>query len=290
MDSQIKDVSDTAFWIASLRAQESERPDALFKDPFAGRLAAERGKRIADAMPTSRMVGWTVALRTRIIDEFILESIRGGVDAVLNLGAGLDARPYRMSLPDSLLWIEADYPHMIDYKESRLERETLRCRLERVRIDLADRTERRQLLERVDGQANEILVLTEGVIPYLRNEDVAALADDLLATSHARLWIVDYFSELALAYRRRQTGRTMENAPFRFAPGDWFAFFERAGWRPRETRYFVEETRRLGREMPVPLRLKLLAILSQLFMSRARRTERARFAGYSLLERVDARP
>src|SRR6266704_1678162 len=99
MDSPIKDVSDTAFWIAYLRALESNRGDALFHDPFAAQLAGERGRKISEAMPTSRIVGWTVALRTKIIDEFIAFAINGGVDTVFNLGAGLDTRPYRLSLP-----------------------------------------------------------------------------------------------------------------------------------------------------------------------------------------------
>jgi O-methyltransferase involved in polyketide biosynthesis len=65
MSSPIRDVSDTAFWIAYHRKLESERSDALFHDPFAAKLAGERGKRISEAMPTSRVVAWTVALRTR---------------------------------------------------------------------------------------------------------------------------------------------------------------------------------------------------------------------------------
>jgi len=36
---------------------------------------------------------------------------------VVNLAAGLDARPYRMSLPASLQWIEVDLPEILAYKE-----------------------------------------------------------------------------------------------------------------------------------------------------------------------------
>ena len=107
MSSPIHDVSDTAFWIAYHRALESERPDALFHDPFAKRLAGERGRRISESMPTSRIVAWTVALRTRIIDDYIVAALHAGIDTVLCLGAGLDARPYRMPLPAEVRWIEA---------------------------------------------------------------------------------------------------------------------------------------------------------------------------------------
>ena len=43
----LADVTDTARWVAHYSALESERPDALFSDPFARRLACERGQSIA---------------------------------------------------------------------------------------------------------------------------------------------------------------------------------------------------------------------------------------------------
>jgi O-methyltransferase involved in polyketide biosynthesis len=46
----IKNVSDTARWVAVYRAMEAERPDAIFRDPFARRLAGERGEEIVRSM------------------------------------------------------------------------------------------------------------------------------------------------------------------------------------------------------------------------------------------------
>jgi methyltransferase (TIGR00027 family) len=275
VNSPLHDVSDTAFWIAHHRALESDRPDALFHDPFAARLAGERGRLISEAMPTSRIVAWTVALRTRIIEDYIEAALRSGIDTVLCLGAGLDARPYRLALPAALRWIEADYPHVIDYKEHILRRENPACRLERVRIDLADTAERQKLLDRVDALAQGVLILTEGVIPYLANDDVASLADALRSMREARLWIVDYLSAQAVAFRRRKHVRqAMQNAPFKFDPGDWFAFFRRHRWRVKEIRYYTEEAARYSRPMPLPLGARLLLSLPRF----------RRFGGYAMLE------
>jgi methyltransferase (TIGR00027 family) len=285
MNSPINDVSDTAFWIAYHRALETARSDALFRDPLAALLAGERGRKISEAMPTSRIVAWTVALRTRIIDDYIASAIDAGVDTVLSLGAGLDARPYRMKLPASLQWVEADYAHVIDYKESRLRGHVPVCRLERVKIDLADGDERQRLLERVNAQSNGLLILTEGVIPYLDNAAVASLADALRSMSRARFWIVDYFSAESLKYRRRaHVNRAMQNAPFKFAPGDWFAFFREHCWEVRQIRYFPEEAQRLARPMPLPPHLRLLMRISRLWVSHERRDAFRRFGGYALLE------
>ncbi len=41
---------------------------------------------------------------------------RGGIDGVVNLAAGLDARPYRLQLPRTLRWIEVDLPAMVKEK------------------------------------------------------------------------------------------------------------------------------------------------------------------------------
>jgi methyltransferase (TIGR00027 family) len=274
-NSPIQDVSDTAFWIAYHRALESQRPDALFRDPFAARLAGERGLRISDAMPTSRFVAWTVALRTRIIDDYIAAALGAGIDTVLCLGAGLDARPYRLALPPELRWIEADYPHVIDYKEQILRQETPACHLERVKIDLADAAERQELFGRVDASSQALLVLTEGVIPYLSNDDAASLAGALHSVRHARFWIVDYLSARAVKFRRRKRiSRAMQNAPFKFAPGDWFAFFLRHGWRVKEIRYYPEEAARYARPMPLPLAARLILSISRF----------RRFGGYAMLE------
>jgi O-methyltransferase involved in polyketide biosynthesis len=190
-----------------------------------------------------------------------------------------------MSLPASLHWIEADYAHIIEYKEGLLQDATPRCRLERVKIDLADRSARQELLKLINEQANGILVLTEGVVPYLTNDEVGLLAQDLRAMDRARYWIMDYFSEAAQQYRqRKRINRAMQNAPFRFKPGDWLGFFSRHGWQLHDIRYFLDESERLRRPMPMQRRLKLIIAISRLFMSRQRLEAMRRFAGYSLLE------
>ncbi len=51
-DTPIAHVTDTAFWVATYRANESARPDALFRDPLAGKLADARGRAIADQVET----------------------------------------------------------------------------------------------------------------------------------------------------------------------------------------------------------------------------------------------
>lgn len=284
-DGLIENVSDTAFWVAYYRAVETRRPDALFQDPLASVLAGEQGKQIAEAMPMRFMTSWVIAIRTRIIDEYIRMAIADGVEAVVNLGAGLDTRPYRMDLCKSFLWIEADYPRMIEYKESRLRNQTPRCTLERVPVDLANQAKRRKLLADVDARGRKLLTLTEGVIPYLSVEEVGALADDLKAISHVRYWITEYLSPEAIRFRERGgISRKTKNAPFKFKPADWFGFFRERGWAVKEMRYFNEEGKRLKRPVKAPLPLKVIMKVRTLLASKEKREALKKVAGYALLE------
>lgn len=290
-DTLIENVSDTAFWIAHYRALESERTDALFDDPLAAVLAGDQGKKIAHAMPMPFMTGWVVVIRTCIIDDYIRLALARGIDAVLNLGAGLDTRPYRMELPASLLWVEVDYPHVIEFKEKRLLGEAPRCQLERAKVDLANLAERRRFLEGIKLRTRKILVLTEGVISYLSIEEVGSLADDLKALDRVRYWIADYFSPEVVKFRRRAgVQRRMRNAPFKFRPADWFGFFRKHGWDAKEIRYLSEEGDRLRRPIQLPFWLKLVLKTRGMFASKERREGFRKFAGYVLLEPASGTP
>ncbi|HEY9519352.1 MAG TPA: class I SAM-dependent methyltransferase, partial [Gemmatimonadales bacterium] len=90
----IQNIADTARWVAFYRAMETERPDAVFRDPYARRLAGERGEAIVHAMPKGRQMAWPMIVRTAVMDEIIMRVVKHEeVDCVLNLAAGLDARP-----------------------------------------------------------------------------------------------------------------------------------------------------------------------------------------------------
>jgi len=283
MTQAIQNVSDTAFMVAGFRALETERPQPLFRDPLAAKLAGDHGRKILATVPRTFVGACSVVIRTVIIDDLIKQAISEGVDTILNLGAGLDTRPYRMALPKPLRWVEVDYPHVIELKEARLADEEPRCRLDRIKLDLTDRLSRRKFLADMSARAKKILVLTEGVVPYLTDVDVAKLADDLKDAEKVRFWIIDYFSPEAIRYGKKMRARFMRNAPFRFAPKDWFGFFDQHGWRARDVRYISEEAERLGRPIPLPFLLKLWVRLAGAFIPRARRERMKRFAAYVLL-------
>src|SRR5271154_7351596 len=94
--STVRGISDTARWVAYFRARETQRSDALFRDPYAERLAGDRGFHIANTLPEGNKHEWAWVARTYLFDKFIAQVVSEGADMVINLAAGLDARPYRM--------------------------------------------------------------------------------------------------------------------------------------------------------------------------------------------------
>ena len=249
----IENVSDTARWVAVYRAMETKRPDAIFRDPFAERLAGARGQEIVDSMKRGRASAWAMIVRTAVFDEVILDAVKnGGVDVVLNLAAGLDARPWRLPVPPTLRWIDVDLPGILDYKLNTLANEKPVCQYDAVRLDLRDGPKRRALFSQINAEAKRVLVVTEGLLIYLTPEHVGDLARDLHAEPKFQWWVVDLASPRLLKMLERSWGKTLEkgNAPFQFGPGEGTKFFEPFGWREKEYRGSMDEAQRLNREMP----------------------------------------
>jgi methyltransferase (TIGR00027 family) len=263
-DSQpvIRHISDTARWAALYRARETEHPDAIFRDPYARRLAGPDSEQIAQAMPFHEKNAWSWTTRTWLFDHFIRRQIEQGADLVVNLAAGLDARPYRMPLPPSLNWIEVDLPGILDYKEEILRNEKPACQLERVRMDLADTTARSALLAALRERGKHGLVISEGLLIYFTAGQVATLAADLRQAGNLQYWIIDVVSPGLLRMIQKHTHNQFgkEVTPLQFAPHDGPMFYQRNGWSPVEVRSMLKTAAGLKR---LPFFLKLFSFLPE---------------------------
>ncbi|MFL5321128.1 MAG: class I SAM-dependent methyltransferase [Myxococcaceae bacterium] len=278
-------VADTAFLVAAFRAQESSRPDALFHDPLAARLAGETGRAMLEKVAhLGGAAGWSTILRTVVIDRFIEQAIAQGTQTIVNLGAGLDSRPYRMAVPPSLTWIEVDQAPVIAHKNEVLANETARCRLERVAVDLLDGAARRELLSRVSKGPSPVLVLAEGVLPYLDENEVAGILDELRGHDAFQSLIVDYFCAALMRARNAMPGgRRLTAVPMKFAPDDWHGFFAAHGWKVKEMGDLAAEGERCGRPYVVPEAMRAMA---QQRTDTSQEKPRGTFAAYALMERV----
>ncbi|MFJ9528150.1 class I SAM-dependent methyltransferase [Streptomyces cyaneofuscatus] len=126
-------VGVTALLVAAARAIETRRPDSLAQDAYAEHFVL--------AAPASE--GWPVrpmevpggdrdplwgrfaryfGLRTRVLDDFLLQSVHAGnVRQVVLLGAGLDARAFRLDWPPGCVIFEIDRGEMLAFKHQVLD-------------------------------------------------------------------------------------------------------------------------------------------------------------------------
>lgn len=255
----IRNISDTARWVAHYRAAEHDRADRVFTDPFARRLAGERGAQIA-ASAKELHNGWPIIARTWSIDKMVLEHVAQGFDTVINLAAGLDTRPYRLELPAALKWIEIDLPGILDFKKEQLRDDKPRCQLEQVALDLSNRPARQELLHQVGRQSVRTLVITEGLLIYLTEQQVDELATDLLAQSSFQHWATDLASPALIKMLNKKMGPQLAeaNAPFQFGPKDGIGFFEKRGWKQLEVHSQLGTAAKLNR---LPWFLRLMSFM-----------------------------
>jgi methyltransferase (TIGR00027 family) len=281
----ITHVSDTARWVAYYRAMETDRPDAHFRDPFAKRLAGAHGEEIVNSMKQGRTNSWPMVVRTTVFDQVIRARLADGCDQILNLACGLDARPWRMAeLPKSFKWVDADFPGILDYKLEVLKDETPLCDYEAVRVDLTDAAARDALFARVAGQGKRTLVITEGLLIYLKASDVSSLAQSLAAHPSFRWWLSDLASPKLLKWMERGWGKEVAkgNAPFIFGPAEGTGYFKPYGWREKEWHAVWDDAKRLNRRMPGAWLWDLLGALQ----SAKGKEEGRRFSGTMVLERA----
>src|SRR5690349_19833562 len=121
--TRLPPVSTTAVGVAAIRAAEAAQPDPLFTDPLAAEFvrAADtfwtaRGDDAATARRVSALIMW-VRVRTRFLDDVVTRACADGSRQCVVLGAGLDARAFRLALPADVRFFELDLPDVLAFKD-----------------------------------------------------------------------------------------------------------------------------------------------------------------------------
>jgi len=256
-EEKLERVQDTARWAAAARAVESAREDALFHDRFARGFA---GPSLDAMIELCRRVGgtWPIVTRTVLIDRLVVQAAADGADAVLNLAAGFDTRPYRLVLPRSLVWIDVDHADVIEARASRLATEAASCTVEPRSLDLSEDSARRALFAEVGARFRRVVVITEGLLYYLDESAALGLARELRGLS-PQLWIFDLHNRAVREMIQKRSGGALRGtATMRFAPDEGALVFEPLGWKIRSVSSSAKAAGRLGR---LPFLMSLLVRL-----------------------------
>ena len=154
-----------------MRARETERQDRLFADPYARDLAGQRGLAVMAA--SERASGGEnafIPVRVRWFDDLI---VRGAARArqVVLLGAGLDTRAFRLSLPAGLDWYEVDRHEVLSAKDVVLAGAVASCRRQVVAADVGGDWGSALLGAGFDHGARTLWI-AEGLFFYMAEEAV----------------------------------------------------------------------------------------------------------------------
>lgn len=139
-ENSLEKLGETSLIVAAIRAVESERSDPFVIDQYAKVLAGKRAMRYARGK--SRFAHDVLVARERFFGEFAI-SASTGRDAplqIVNLGAGMDTRAYRIQFPRSMIYFEVDQEPILRYKREALGTAgaIAKCDRREVPVDLRD--------------------------------------------------------------------------------------------------------------------------------------------------------
>lgn len=219
-------VGATAVMVAAARAGESERDDALIRDPFAKILVAGAGtgvwetildsdfnNRMADADPEVAAVlehmGNYQAVRTHFFDAYFADAAAAGIRQVVILASGLDSRAYRLDWPAGTTVFEIDQPKVLEYKDQTLKAHgaTPAAALHQLPIDLRNDWPK-ALREAGFDESAPTAWLAEGLLMYLPADAQDRLFENITALSAPGSRIsVETVGEHAAERRQRMRDR-----------------------------------------------------------------------------------
>ena len=274
-------VSLTALAVASGRAVESSRPDALVHDPFAAPLVESLLASTEIDLPTSwpepdevltprrrqlLLASAYIGLRTRFIDDY-LAGVRPDADPVpevdlprqvVILGAGLDTRAFRRDWPGRTEIFELDRPEVLLHKRDVLREMGAgpRCEWFAVPTDLGHTWDYSLIAAGFDRRRRTAWIV-EGVLPYLAAEDqrevittIARLsAPGSRAVIERAVTLVDAPElEEKLRVFAAETGLPMDGLLARVNPPDPAEILGERGWAVQE-HTVAELAERYGRDL-----------------------------------------
>jgi methyltransferase (TIGR00027 family) len=228
--------ADTAFWIAAVRARETERRDWLFADPYARDLAGQRGPAVMAA--SERATGGEnafIPVRVRWFDDLIV-SAAAQVRQVVLLGAGLDTRAFRLDLPADLDWYEIDRHEVLTAKNNVLAGCVPGCRRHVAAADVGGDWNSALLGAGFDHRARALRV-AEGLFFYLTEQAVVEmLRGAARMCGSGSLLAADVTGTAGLNSPVMQPYRAWcecNGVPPPFGTDDPLALFAVGGWQPK---------------------------------------------------------
>ncbi|WP_433781443.1 SAM-dependent methyltransferase [Actinomycetospora sp. CA-101289] len=232
-------IGATSLMTAALRARETDRPDRICADPYAVSFIRAVGHGLpphADGFVEH--MAEQVAVRTRFLDDALLEAAAGGRDQVVLVACGMDSRVFRLDWPaggtTELTVFEVDQAPVLAFKDVVLAAAaaTPHARRRTVGVDLRDDWVGALLTAGFDA-SRPAAWLTEGLL-YALDEPAADTLLDRITTASAPGSTIA-FDHLEASPSFRTALREIDpalDALWRGGPGDPGQWLSRHGWNP----------------------------------------------------------
>ena len=184
------DPRSTAYGPALFRAIENRLPEdkRLFDDPYSEKLLSPSWKfwfsmtrfpgmlefllKLRERL-TPGIIGGLIC-RTRHIDDVLLDAIKNGCSAVVNLGAGMDTRAFRIPGIESVRYFELDFPELLEVKRTYIDTKAggLPANVTLVPIDFNSQDISEELMKAGYSLSARTFFIWEGVTQYISREAV----------------------------------------------------------------------------------------------------------------------
>jgi len=186
----VPSLSSTAYGAAFLRAAENLLPQdkRLFEDPYSANILPPIYKFFVILMHPPKiwnfLIKWMeksspgviggIICRTRYIDDVLINAIKEGVGTVVNLGAGMDTRAFRIPGIENIQYFELDFPEVLKAKRVYINKNigALPSNLSMVPVDFNSQDPGEELKKAGYTLSSKTFFIWEGVIQYISKEAI----------------------------------------------------------------------------------------------------------------------
>ncbi|MBL7062480.1 MAG: class I SAM-dependent methyltransferase [Dehalococcoidia bacterium] len=182
--------SSTAYGAAFLRAVENLLPEdkRLFEDHYSEKILPPVYKYFVIIMRPPKMWNFLMNMRekstpgvvggiicrTRYIDDVLNNAIKEGFGTVVNLGAGMDTRAFRIPGIENIQYFELDFPEVLKVRSSNVDKNIgkLPPNVSFVPIDFNSQDLGEELKKAGYDLSSKTFFIWEGVTQYISKEAI----------------------------------------------------------------------------------------------------------------------
>jgi methyltransferase (TIGR00027 family) len=205
--------SATGYGPALMRAIENLMPEdrRLFNDPWSEKFLPPSWKfwlvllrfpgmlnflMKARERLTPGVIGGFIC-RTRYIDDAVLRAVVEEFDSVVNLGAGMDTRAFRIPGIEEVRYFEMDLPELLDVKKEYIDKKIggLPANLSLVPIDFDNQDIGEALQKAEYSPSSRTLFIWEGVTQYITRDAIDKVLEYVAKAASGSMIVFTYVLE-----------------------------------------------------------------------------------------------